>query len=275
MNNILAQGSRWAVAALVPLLLLLGGCQSTGSETKPAARPASEAKPDVAEETEQRRRARIRLELGASYYQQGNLPVAIQELQQALAIEPESAPALGMLGLVYMDLGERDKAEAYFRRALRAAPDDSDINNNFGWFLCQTGRPKESIDFFMKALANPLYATPSRPLHNAGICSRIAGDENAAEQYFLRSFQVDPRNPVAMFNLAELYLKRADLERARFYSQRLIANYEPSAETLWLALRIERQAGNRDGEASLATQLRRRFPASAEAARLARGDYGD
>jgi type IV pilus assembly protein PilF len=275
VNKMLMHGSRWAVAALVPLLLLIAGCQSTGGETKPAARPAPATQPDAGQETEQQRRARIRLELGASYYQQGNFPVAIQELQQALAIDPDFAPALGMLGLVHMDLGERDKSEGYFRRALRVAPDDSDINNNYGWFLCQTGRPKESIDYFMKALANPLYQTPSRPLHNAGICSRMLGDEKAAEQYFLRAFQVDPRNPVAMFNLADLYLKRGDLERARFYSQRLIANYEPSAETLWLALRIERQAGNADGEASLAAQLRRRFPASAEAARLARGDYGD
>ncbi len=276
MNTILVRGPHWALIALFSSLLGLAGCQSTDGTSAPAARqPSAAQRSDGSEEPEQRRRARIRLELGASYYQQGNYPVAIQELQQALAIEPNYAPALGMLGLVYMDLGERDKAEENFRRALSVAPDDSDINNNYGWFLCQTGRPKESIAYFTKALANPLYLTPARPLHNAGICSRSAGDEKAAERYFLRSFQVDPRNPVAMFNLGELYLKRGDVERARFYSNRLITSYDPTAQTIWLALRVERLARNADAEASLATQLRKRFPTSPEAARLAAGDYGD
>jgi len=262
-----------ALLAALPLWLA-AGCASAPGERQTAAQSVSPL-PESSEESDARRRARIRVELAAGYYQQGNYPVALDELRQALAADSEYAPAHGMLGLVQMDLGDKAQAEASFKRALQLAPDDSDINNNYGWFLCQNGREKQSIDYFMKALRNPLYRTPARPYHNAGICSLRIGDERAAEDYFLRSFQVDPRNPVAMYNLAEIYLKRRDLERARFHSQRLAATYEPTAQTLWLALRIERAAGNRDAEASLATQLRRRFPASLEAARLSRGEYGD
>ena len=287
--------SRWAcrrgLAGLVPLLLVvltgLSACTTVPGEA--AGAPAASSRPgdggnnpmptgvmpDSSEENEERRRARIRLELAANYYSQGNYNYALDELRQALAVDPNYPSAYGMLGLVYMDLNDRPRAEESFQRALRLAPGDSDINNNYGWYLCQTGRTRESIDYFLRALRNPLYATPSRPLHNAGVCSLRAGDAKAAEDYFQRAFQVDPGNPVAMFNLAELNLKRGDTERARFYAQRLASSFDASAEILWLSLRIERKIGNADAEASLGAQLRRRFPGSREASLLASGQYGD
>jgi type IV pilus assembly protein PilF len=257
------------------------GAPAAGSATAAADKASAAANLSTAsplagstDEGETRRRARIRLELAASYYQQGNYRVAIDELRQALAIDPGYAQAHGMLGLVYMDLNDRPRAEESFQRALRLAPADSDLNNNYGWYLCQTGQPARAIEHFQIALRNPLYATPARPLHNAGICSLRMGDEKAAEDYFQRSFQVDPGNPVAMFNLAELNLKRGDFAKARFHSQRLVGAFEPSAEVLWQAIRIEHSAGNLDSRDSLASQLRRRFPASREASLLAAGRFG-
>ena len=78
-----------------------------------------------------------------------------------------------------------------------------------------------------------------------------------------------------MFHLGEIHLKRGDIERARFMSQRLLQSYPPSAETLWLAIRVDRKAGDRDSVASLASQLRRQFPSSREANLLQRGAFGD
>jgi len=271
-------------------LLLALGLAAVAACATPGARPGSDATadaptsagsntrlaiPESGDESESRRRARIRLELAATYYQQGNYAVAVDELRQALAIDPNYPAAHGMLGLVYMDLNDRARAEESFQRALRLAPSDSDLNNNYGWYLCQTGRPQQAIERFLLALRNPLYATPSRPLHNAGICSLRMGDEKAAEDYFRRAFQVDPGNPVAMFQLAELNLKRGDYVRARFYSQRLMGTFDPSAEVLWQAIRIEHRAGNADARESLAAQLRRRFPTSREATLLAAGRMSD
>jgi type IV pilus assembly protein PilF len=226
-------------------------------------------------ESETRRRAQIRLELATGFYQQGNYSQALEELRSSLSIDPSNAQAYGLLGLVYMDLRDRERAEENFQRALRLAPEDSELLNNYGWYLCQTDRPREAIAQFQAALKNPLYATPARPLHNAGICLLRAGDAAGAEAYFQRSFQIDPRNPVAMFHLGEIHLKRGDVERARFMSQRLLQSYPPSAETLWLAIRVDRKAGDRDSVASLASQLRRQFPSSREANLLQRGAFGD
>jgi type IV pilus assembly protein PilF len=268
-----------AVAGAFATLLWLAGCATDGAPASDGAvsavtPAASSALPGSPEESDARRRARIRLELAASYYQQGNFTVALDELRQAIEADPGYAPVYGVLGLVYNDLGDRDRAEDAFQHGLRLAPNDADLNNGYGWFLCQTGRERASLERFTRALNDPLYRTPAKPLHNAGICALRIGDEEGAERYLQRAFQVDPSNAVAMDHLAELYLKRGEPSRARFYSQRLLTTYEPNAQMLWLALRVEHALGNADGEKSLAAQLRRRFPDSPESALLAQGRYG-
>jgi type IV pilus assembly protein PilF len=222
-----------------------------------------------------RRRAKIRLELAANHYQQQNYPLALQEADQSVNLDPAFSAGYGMLGLIYMAIGDRAKADQSFNRAISLDPKDAELNNNFGWYLCQTGRQRESLAYFNKALEDRLYATPAKPLHNAGICVLQTGDEAGAESYFLRSFQVDPANAVAMYNLAQLYLKQRNLDRAKFYSDRLMNSYQPTAETVWLALRVARASGNRDYAGQLASQLSQRFPASREAALLQRGAFGD
>jgi len=275
-----AGGPAGLAAIALLALALLGGCaapgqQATGGSASSDGIVPGAVVPASMEESDDRRRARIRVELAANYYQQRDYKVALDELGQALRADPEYAAAYGLLGLVYMDVGDQPRAEESFQRALRLAPNDADLNNTYGWFLCQTGREREAIGRFEVALRDPLYATPSKSLHNAGICSMRIGDEAAAEKYFVRAFQADASNAVAMYNLGEIYLKRQELERARFHSQRLLDTYQPSPQTLWLALRVERALGNRDDEARLGAQLRRRFPGSPETALLAAGRYGD
>jgi len=286
-------GSRPCASVLL-VAALLAACTTVESPPQPvrdlrsgpseprrdASETAGSRRPDALAgvgqpESEQRRRAQIRLELAAGHYQQGNYAQALEELRSALAADPDYAQAYGLLGLVYMDLKDSARAEESFQRALRLAPGESELLNNYGWFLCQTDRPREAIAQFEVVLKDPLYPTPARPLHNAGICSLRIGDEAAAEMYFQRSFQIDPRNPVAMYQLGTLYLKRGDLERARFHSRRLLAGFAPSAETLWLAIRVDRKAGDADSVARLSSQLRRQFPASNEANLLQRGAFGD
>jgi type IV pilus assembly protein PilF len=264
-----------AMLLMTAASLFLGACASTGSSGEAGSVNSANTSvvPEAPDESEERRRARIRLELATGYYQQRNYNVALDELRQSLLADPNYASAYGLLGLIYMDLNEKDKALGSFQKGLQLLPNDSELNNNYGWYLCRNGRERESIDFFIKATRNPLYTTPARPLHNAGICALKGGDEVAAEKYFLQSYQADPRNPVALFQLADLYLKRNDLERARTYSKRLLTLYEPNAETLWLSLKVERKLGNRDGEASLGSQLRRKYPQSRETAFLMTGDY--
>ena len=63
------------------------------------------------------------------------------------------------------------------------------------------------------------------------------------------------------------------MDEARKFVSRYNKLVNPSAESLWLALRIERKAGERSTESSYASQLRRNFPGSPEYQALQRGEF--
>lgn len=258
-----------SVLAASAAMLLVGGCAS-GPEMTDVPLAASSA-----EQTDSERRARIRLQLAVGYYEQRQLPVALEELRQALQADPRLADAYSMRGLIYMEMGENKLAEDNFQQALRLVPNSPDYNNNYGWFLCQTGRERQSIAYFETALKSRAYQSPAKAFNNAGICSLKLNDRKSAEHYLTQAFQNDPGNPSTSFNLARVYYDKRDHERARFYLSRLLKADIMTAEVLWLAIRVERRLGDRATEASLATQLRRRHPASPEFAAYQRGAFDD
>ena len=256
MKNVIAAG----------LLLIVAGCAKTGVET---ASYAPQSGGDSGSQT----RARLHTELAAGYFEIGNYGVALQEAAEALKSEPNYVPAFNVLGLVYMELRDDKAAEANFQRALRVNPLDSDSNNNYGWFMCQRKREQESIKFFLTALRNPLYTTPDKSWVNAGVCARQAGDLVAAEDYFQKALKVRPTQPQALLQMADMAYKRGNNAEAKVYLETLRRDATPTAEFLWLALRVERKLGDREAEASLGFQLRKNFPVSREARALAAGQY--
>jgi type IV pilus assembly protein PilF len=227
----------------------------------------------IGEVGDPRNRARLHTELGSLYYTNGNLAVALEELNTAVKADSSYAPAHGMFGLVYMELKENERATASFERALRLSPNDADINHNYGWFLCHTGREETSIKYFLHALRNPLYRTPWRSYSAAGSCMLKMNQPKDAEAFFERALKAEPDEPVSLLQLGQIRYKQGNIGEARKLVARHNKLVEPSAQSLWLALRIERKLGERVAEQSFANQLRRRFPESTEYRALQRGQY--
>lgn len=257
------------LAAVFAFAVFLTGCASGPATTPQGDQPAS------ADQAENRRRAQIRLQLAVGYYEQRQMAVALDEIRQALIADPAFADAYVMRALIYMDMSENKLAEESFLQAIKLSPNTPDFNNNYGWFLCQNGREKESIAYFDAALKNRAYQSPVKALINAGICSMKLKNRAAAERYFSQAFQYDPGNPTTNSNLARIYYDQGDYERARFYIGRVMKSDVMSADVLWLAIKIERKLGDRAAETSLATQLRRRHGGSAEFAAYQRGAFDE
>jgi type IV pilus assembly protein PilF len=244
------------------MLLLVAAC---------ATDPAREA--IIGEVGDPRGRARVHTELAAAYLERGNLAVALEELKLATRADSSYAPAHSLAGLVYMQLREPDLAGKSLERALELAPNDGEITHNYGLFLCQNERAGDSIKYFMQAVKNPLYAAPGRSYSAAGLCTLRANNPREAEQFFERALRLEPDDPPSLLNLGQIRYKQGKIDEAR----RLVSRYnklaQPSPESLWLALRIERKLGERVAEQSYANQLRRRFPGSPEYQALQRGHF--
>ncbi len=248
----------------VALLVLASACAQT---------PESRSGPDGRKASGDNPRARIHTELATEYFKRGQYAVALDELAAALSGDSAYAPAHNILGLVHGALGEDDKAEAGFKRALELAPKYSEAHNNYGWFLCQRGRYAAALERFESALADPLYGSPELALANAGLCSLRKGDVSVAEGYLQRSLRRAPEQPVAVLGLAELHFVQGRDLSVRQLLKQLNQTTGLTAQALWLGVRTERRQGDQAAEYSYAAQLRRLYPLSQEARWLDGGQY--
>lgn len=225
--------------------------------------------------TSQRARgiATIHTELAAAYYGRAQYAIALQELGIALQADSAYAPGYNVRALIRMALHEDEQAESDFKRSIKIDKNYSDAYNNFGWFLCQRGRAKESLPQFLEALKNPLYATPEVAYANAGLCALKAGELPTAESYLQRALILRPDMPEALYGFAEVNFAKGDFALAKSYLLRFQQSIQDmNAEQLWLAIRIERKMRDRNSEASYAMQLSKRFPESREAQLLQMGE---
>jgi type IV pilus assembly protein PilF len=222
-----------------------------------------------------RTQARLHTELAALYYQSDAMGIALEETGIALAADPTYASAYSVRALVWTALREFSTAETDFKRAMSLAPNDPDINNNYGWFLCQSGREKESIPYFLSAVKNPLYTTPDLAYINAGSCALKAGELESARAYLLQALRFTrDRVPQVQVHLAQLAYREGNLTEAR---NRLMEVWQtggtPSPEALWLGVRVEHKLGHDVEAKSLTAQLRRLYPNSMEYQEFLKGTY--
>ncbi len=263
----------WLAAAACASVLtgLLAGC----------ATPAHEQQDTIAqmvtpsEESDARKRARIRLELASGYYAEGKTEIALDELKQVIATDPSFGDAYNLRGLIYMRLGDNREAEQSFRHAVALNPRDADALHNYGWMQCQLGRFSEANKSFEQAMSNPLYGGRSKTLMAMGLCQARAGRTEEAESLLARSYELDAGNPITGYNLARILYTKGDYKRAQFYIRRLNNSELANAESLWLGIRVEQRMNDPAAMGQLSEQLRKRFPDSRERQALDRGAFND
>jgi len=252
------------VFKLVLIVAMLAGCASSGGGS--AGTP--QLSPSRAQAI-----AKIHTELAASYYERSQYSVALQEIGVALQVDSEYAPAFNVRALIRMALREDEQADADFRRSIYLDSTNSETRNNYGWFLCQHGRVKDSLNQFQEALKNPLYPTPETAYANLGVCSKKAGLMKEAENNLQRALILRPGMSAALFGLADWSYDSGDYAGAKSYFLRFSQDApDLTAEQLWLAVRIERKMHDRNSEASYALQLRKRFPDARETQLLSQGE---
>lgn len=224
-------------------------------------------------DNESRQRARAFTDLAGAYYARAQYKVALDELRKAITADNRFGPAYNIYGLIYMELAEDKLADENFRRAIELDRNDSEARNNYGWFLCTRGRYDEGLDQFSAALRNPLYGRPEQAMANAGLCAEKKGDLVLAEANLTKSLKLQPDNPNTVLKMAGLYFRQGRLMEAQRLLTRHAELAQPTVESLWLNVRLERKLGDRAQEAAYGLQLRKNFPDSNEARLLLTGQY--
>ena len=267
--------ARWGVPVAVAALM---GCTTTTTTTTSSTSvpQASVVGTGGAQIADAHRRAQIRLELAASYFQAGRLDIAQDEVGQALSARPDYADAYGLLALILMQNRDWTQAEIAMRKAIDLNPRDGNQLHNYGWMQCQQKNFDIANQWFDKALQAPGYREQAKTLLAKGMCYQQAGQLEQAYEHMFRAYEMDVGNPAAGYNLANVLWLKGDLKKAQFYIRRLNNNSNlASADSLWLGIKIDRALHDDIGVRQQANQLRDRFPQSRQWLAYERGAFNE
>lgn len=261
----------WCLALAASLIAF--GCANRGEVS--GASGSSVERITESDESPERKRARIRVELALGYFEQGKATIALDEIKQAILVDPAFSDAYSLRGLIYMRLNDYAIAADSFNKALSIDPKNVDVLHNLGWLKCQQSDYDQAFGLFAKALADPLYGERAKTFRALGLCQERAGMLKEASASLLKSYEYDASNPVTGYNLANVLFKQGEMVRAQFYIRRLNNSELANAESLWLGIKVERRLASHEAVAQLATQLERRFAQSPQAALYRRGAFNE
>jgi type IV pilus assembly protein PilF len=249
--------NRWIVGLAC---CLLAACVTS---TKDGSKPLKSESADV-------QAAKYNIQLGTAYLQQGNYALAKEKLERSLKQNPKDANVHTSLGLLYDRTGDAKLADKHFREALRLAPDNPGISNNYAIYLCKNGRIDEGVTRFLAVANNKFYNTPEVALTNAGACLRNAKRLDEAQLKFAGAIRARPNYSEATVQLATLHLEQNKIPEARQVVDTYLNAFKPDPDVLLAAVRVARASKDKMSEEKYSRALRLEFPDSAQARALKR-----
>ena len=232
---------------LLPIigLLLAQSCQHN-DEVKDAA-PTREVKPSEA--------AAYNAQLGLAYLKQGNRSLAKHKLLLALSQAPD-APGVNASMAYFMEkTGEMENAQAYYKKAMAAAPKSGAQLNNYGAFLCRRGQYAEAERYFLKAVNDIEYEHTAGAYENAGLCALAVPNYAKATQYFSKALEQDPERGQSLYELVKLEMKQGHINEALGYLQKYPNLSLQDKTLLGMAVNVAHQAGKTELEADYKIRL--------------------
>ncbi|HEX9191909.1 MAG TPA: tetratricopeptide repeat protein [Candidatus Deferrimicrobiaceae bacterium] len=195
-----------------------------------------------------KKEAEARVQMGVTYLEQRNLPMAMRELTRADELDPGNPEIEMTLGLAYQARGDLPKAEEYLRRALDRKPDYGEAHNNLGIVLAKQKRLDEAAREFEVAGGNVLYTTPEWAYFNLGEVERERKETARAEDAYRRSLRANDRYAPAYLGLSAVLGEKGKWDEAAAVLARcvqLLPEYAPG----WMELGRVHVRLKRPGEA--------------------------
>ncbi|HMT92953.1 type IV pilus biogenesis/stability protein PilW [uncultured Thiothrix sp.] len=218
--------------------------------------------------TSKKQTAEYYAQLGAGYLQKNRLELAQENLDKALKVNRNSKDALHYSALLQERLGNMQKADSLFKRAMQLDSKNPELLNNYGSHLCKQGQYKAAVTAFNAALQDPLYETPEFAYTNAGVCLQSAKVSDQAEGYYRKALERNPNFPLALYQMAELEYARGENAKAQAFLYRYNERAQSTAETLFLCYKINRALNDSTATEECVTKLIAQFPNSVEAKQI-------
>lgn len=154
-----------------------------------------EAEADLSESIRLRDAAPAHAALAVVYDLRRDLERGVTHHAKAVELEPENAGYLNDLAVSLFARGKCREALPVYQRALRIAPDDRRIRNNYAFALARAG------EFARASQQFSLGGTPAEAKNNLGYAYEQAGNLSQAFDQYLDAARLDPSLREAQANL--------------------------------------------------------------------------
>ena len=249
------------LVAAITLALLVYGCSTT---TTTSSQTLTTSSGDKSAADRRQDALSSYIELGLGYIGENNRDQARTNLLRALEIDSRSAAANNGMALLYQIERDGARAEEYFKKALTYDRDFTQARNNYAVFLVTQDRVGEAYEQFLLASRDVNYQLRPQVFLSLGAVAAKLGKTREAKDAWERAMALDRDLPGPYLELATLYFDQGDFPEAKQFLDRHAQLTQPSARSLWLAVRLEDAFGNPDGVASKGLALRKLFPYSRE-----------
>jgi len=226
--------NKFKIFAMIISLAITVGCSSSkpssNTEQLPTLTPANK-----------QNAAKINVELGFYYLQQGDYKRSQAKLLTALQEAPNSPKANSAMGYFFEKIDEASRAKQYYLRAIKLDPKDSAAHNNFGTFLCRHNEYDAAIKEFKIAVADENYLNAAKAYENAGICAKKIPNLHLAKQFFLKAIHRDPSLTTSLLSLSSLYYHEGKYRTANNYLNKYLSIAQPTKQATQLKVAINKK----------------------------------
>lgn len=222
-------------------------------------------KPVPTQKRENSEAAQARVSLGMKYLQSGNNELAKGNLVKALDLAPELPAANYGMAYYYQMVKEHDLAHEYYQRAVALDPDNGNIRNGFGAYLCDLGEYDKADEQFLAATKSKTYTRVAETYENMATCAKRAGNPDKAKSYFERALAHSSIRPRPLLELTAMALDLQNAEEAETTLDTFHKHYVATAESAYLGVRLANLLHDPLMMQKYGEILTNQFPASQEA----------
>ena len=163
--------------------------------------------------------------LGSLYLQTKNFNKAIKLLNNAIQIQPDHADSYHNLGFAFIELGEFKKAIQLLNKVIKINPDHIDVYYNLGNAFKQLRDFNNAEIYYKKAIK--LKPSNAKAYNNLGNVLKESGKIKESIFFYQKAIQIQPNHAKAYHNLGNTFKQLGEIEKAvRSYEK--VFQYQPS-----------------------------------------------
>lgn len=196
---------------------------------------------------------------GRKDFAAGKVAGAWNKFSKLLEQYPEEPQLLQVIGLAALKRGDREAALAHVRKAVALAPDDAEALTLLGWLdLEVAGDVEAAVASYRKVAA--LKPEVPEVHNNLGVALKRKGDLEAATGSFSRALELNPDFAQATSNRGWAHVEQSNWQAAKVDFEKTLALRPEDEGALYGLARVRKELRDYSGAQAALAQLSRQSP---------------